>query len=661
MTPPAPDLSDPALAGVSMAVLPEEVGYFAFGSNLFLERLTAYLTSASDSRPPRAAFPMQVPHRMFFASVRTTLWGSTCGAAVLEMQPSAEEALGRVYIITRQQFIELAARENLATGAPCPTYTASDCLHVGALERFSAQLLREEAFYVPFKVKQVGALEVWSLTAHYSTKPYPVAPPSIEYLRVIAAGLKQTYPSLSDTELAQYLALRQGVMGRYSMADMAQVMDEVGRGGGLAVQIALGTQYPPRPPRERLQQHQLVTPRWLGWRNRPAEGVRSDIHRQKVVARTCEGSQAAQEENGMLKIWNPRSSRHLSADASSHSMVGTSSLSFFRTSQRKELRDSMNRRDLQRQGARLAIAGACLFVVITLFLVVFIWLPGLLVPTQLSLEDKDRVAGQNSVRVAGVAGLVAIGGAATAYFGARTYGLNRQGQFTDRYAKAVEQLGQDNAAVQLGGIYALERIAQDSLRDRGAVIEVLSAFVREHCVPAEQPDSRARITNGAEEPAAFRRLPTTVLAAFAVLARRPQDDKSYPVPDFRNARLDRADLSAARLWGADLTGAVLTGANLRAANLNQTNLGAADLRWAYIGGAQLRAARCAGALLAGADLTDADLTGADLTEADLTDADLARAIVKHVRGLTRQQIGTADAYALSDTAQAGTSTRSKSG
>jgi hypothetical protein len=47
----------------------------------------------------------------------------------------------------------------------------------------------------------------------------------------------------------------------------------------------------------------------------------------------------------------------------------------------------------------------------------------------------------------------------------RTFGLTEQGQVTDRYTKAVEQLGSDKLDVRIGGIYALERVARDSATD----------------------------------------------------------------------------------------------------------------------------------------------------------------------------------------------------
>ncbi|HEY6248387.1 MAG TPA: hypothetical protein VI685_00410, partial [Candidatus Angelobacter sp.] len=59
-------------------------------------------------------------------------------------------------------------------------------------------------------------------------------------------------------------------------------------------------------------------------------------------------------------------------------------------------------------------------------------------------------------------------------------GLSREGQITDRFAKAIEQLGAAKAGVRVGGIYALERIAKDSERDHWTVMEVLTAYIRDN-------------------------------------------------------------------------------------------------------------------------------------------------------------------------------------
>ncbi len=49
---------------------------------------------------------------------------------------------------------------------------------------------------------------------------------------------------------------------------------------------------------------------------------------------------------------------------------------------------------------------------------------------------------------------------------------------TDLYTKAVEQLGSADAAVRLGGLYALERVAQDNPGQRQTIVNVLCAYLR---------------------------------------------------------------------------------------------------------------------------------------------------------------------------------------
>src|SRR5947209_20071799 len=77
-------------------------------------------------------------------------------------------------------------------------------------------------------------------------------------------------------------------------------------------------------------------------------------------------------------------------------------------------------------------------------------------------DPNQRTAAEASTRtgfIAGLAGLAALGGLAVT---SRMYQLAQQGHITDRYTKAIEQLGADKLNVRLGGIYALERIAVDS-------------------------------------------------------------------------------------------------------------------------------------------------------------------------------------------------------
>jgi uncharacterized protein YjbI with pentapeptide repeats len=255
--------------------------------------------------------------------------------------------------------------------------------------------------------------------------------------------------------------------------------------------------------------------------------------------------------------------------------------------------------------------------------------------------------------------------------------LSAQGQVTERFGKAIDQLGSQISDVRLGGIYALERLARDPALDQPTVVEVLGAFIR---------DRRNRQLN---KVCPLEFLPTDVQSALTVLSRR---DVSHDGPSLQidlhdtclgnstlrggnlsNALLDYvnmpavewsgiqlrgasiysaslyvANLSRADLAGANLSSTLAEGADFSHANLanadlskmklartelgntNHTrrtfaNLSNADLSGANLSGIDLTGADLTGAKLVNADLTGANLTGADLTGADLTGADLDEA------------------------------------
>jgi hypothetical protein len=159
--------------------------------------------------------------------------------------------------------------------------------------------------------------------------------------------------------------------------------------------------------------------------------------------------------------------------------------------------------------------------------------------------------------------------AAALIYTARNFTLSREGQVTDRYTKAIEQLGAGQLDVRIGGIYALERVAGDSARDHPTIMEVLAAFVREHSHEPWPPPA-------GDEPGepSGRRTRPDVQAAVTVLGRRnPRHDRQRI--NLADVELTGADLSGARLTGADLTRASLTDATLLSADLSGADLSGA--------------------------------------------------------------------------------------
>ena len=133
-----------------------------------------------------------------------------------------------------------------------------------------------------------------------------------------------------------------------------------------------------------------------------------------------------------------------------------------------------------------------LFTVALLAVLAIWWLPKRQVARSQGVTDNNRFDRENEARKT-LAQIV--GGAlvlAGLYSSIKTFDLQRQtenlqeqGQITDRFTKAIDQLGalspgggldangkpKTNLEVRLGGIYALERIARDSPKDQSTIME----------------------------------------------------------------------------------------------------------------------------------------------------------------------------------------------
>jgi hypothetical protein len=251
----------------------------------------------------------------------------------------------------------------------------------------------------------------------------------------------------------------------------------------------------------------------------------------------------------------------------------------------------------------------------------------------------DRAKAVNDIRTTLLQGL---GGAALlvgAYFTWRQVQVAREGQLTERFTNAVGQLSRRSVDVRLGGIYALERIAIDSKRDRQTAYEVLCAYVRQHApvqpsdaqlTPDERPGgagglaAKRELAWEADQRPPLRVRAADVQAAMSVLGRRLGVPGHEPL-DLSRVALQRAHLRKAHLTGADLHYSDLSGANLSGADLHLADLTGIRLAAAVLISANLHQADLRTAILWHVRLDDADLRGTDLTGADLSGAHLPRA------------------------------------
>jgi uncharacterized protein YjbI with pentapeptide repeats len=255
--------------------------------------------------------------------------------------------------------------------------------------------------------------------------------------------------------------------------------------------------------------------------------------------------------------------------------------------------------------------------------------------------------------------------------------VSQQGQITERFTRAVNQLGAldnngDHALeIRLGGIYALERISKESDEDYWPIMEILTAYIRKSSHVVDVQNEK----NMAGEALEVRNLPLDIEAIITVIRRRNKyygngestslnlKEANLQKANFREAKLQKADLREAKLQKADFRGAWLEwawldgadleeayistiikpqpnnrlpihisahlkGAHFKRAHLKGTDLTWADLKWARLEGADLEGADLRSADLDEANLKGANLEGADLEGADLRSADLDEANLK---------------------------------
>jgi hypothetical protein len=247
-------------------------------------------------------------------------------------------------------------------------------------------------------------------------------------------------------------------------------------------------------------------------------------------------------------------------------------------------------------------AVAAVVGVLGLLWVILVVAPPWFVPDQ-SLEG---LRAQNEVRTTLLQGL---GGAALlvgAYVTYRQLQTSREGQITERFTRAIDQLGSEHLDVRLGGLYALERIARDSPADRASIGEVLTAFVRTHAPwPPSLPDQPAASAPIEQVPRLQVRAPD-VQASIWVLGRGgfARALGQYRWLDLSGVDLRRADLRDAHLGDVDFRSAGLQKAYLGGAHLQGADLDGSRLEGAYLGGAHLDGATLDGTQLEGAVADD---------------------------------------------------------
>ena len=192
------------------------VWYASYGSNLKRQRFMCYIQGGKpegrtepnqgcrDKTPPIDSKPVSLNFDLYFAG-KSKSWGGG-GVAFIREGTKESLTLGRMYLITYEQFNDVVMQEN------------DKCVNGELYVPRFQQLVQQRESVLPDKPWYGKLLNVGTEGGHpivtFTTPITDLRPnpndPSEEYLNTIASGLRETYPKMTDTEITAYLYARGG-------------------------------------------------------------------------------------------------------------------------------------------------------------------------------------------------------------------------------------------------------------------------------------------------------------------------------------------------------------------------------------------------------------------------------------------------------------------
>jgi len=222
--------------------------------------------------------------------------------------------------------------------------------------------------------------------------------------------------------------------------------------------------------------------------------------------------------------------------------------------------------------------------------------------------------------------------------------ISQQVFLTDRYSKAIDQLGSNNPQIRLGGIFSLEKLASGSKEYISVVNKVLATYIRQK--------SKDTSTYAFEE----------IQAAVGIISFR-ETNRDYLIDDdhgvnisnsllkatnFDNARLAHAKMvnsifTESTFTNADLSNvsgmeADFSKTNLTNSNLSQSNFYGGSFEQSIMKGSVIKNSNFQLVNLSEANLINCDLNGSDLSDANLYGTILYGTDLSKAKGITRNQI-----------------------
>jgi|SRR5579859_2783069 len=207
------------------------VWYASYGSNLSYEgRFMCYIAGGTpvgaekanpgsrDKTRPLDIKPILFNWDLYFADYSKS-WGGAPGF-IRQGRPNAV-TYGRMYLISDDQFNDVVLQENGRSVDGTRFIPVFEQLKKG-----SEFILPGSGLYGKLvKVGQEVGYPIFTFTTYRDLK---IGAPSEAYLKIIIAGIKETYPAMTNQEICAYLMGTDGVRNNISPEQMALWVRETG-------------------------------------------------------------------------------------------------------------------------------------------------------------------------------------------------------------------------------------------------------------------------------------------------------------------------------------------------------------------------------------------------------------------------------------------------
>lgn len=200
------------------------VWYASYGSNIDEERFNCYIKGGKplgsnkiylgcgDKSLPKDSRTISIDHEMYFAKSSVS-WDRGGVAFLKKDKDPKSKTLGKMYLITTDQFIEVLKQE-----------TNRRDIKVDFEEAMKSEnyIVIENSWYG--KIIYLGNHENIPVFTFTNEINLECNKPSTDYVKIIAKGIKKAY-GLSSKELVKYFIGTGGIEGNYTLTELEDVFN----------------------------------------------------------------------------------------------------------------------------------------------------------------------------------------------------------------------------------------------------------------------------------------------------------------------------------------------------------------------------------------------------------------------------------------------------